>query len=128
MSSRAHLPVILSAAVCVLLLGGKRAEPAQGYQYSVVGNPADVVTATTPLLVLQGGGTDVDENFVRMGAAAGGGDFVVIRASGTDAYNPYIYGLCGCDSVETIIFKNHNAASDPFVLERIRNAEALFIA
>ncbi len=46
------------------------------------------------LLVLQGGGTDVDENFVRMGARSGGGDFVVIRASGTDAYNPYILELC----------------------------------
>lgn len=101
---------------------------APGYQHFIVGNAADVVTATTPLLVLQGGGTDVDENFVRMGQHAGGGDFVVIRASGTDAYNPYILGLCGCDSVETIVFKNKNASSDPFVLQRIRNAEALFIA
>ncbi len=67
---------------------------APGYQYFVVGNPADVATPTSALLVLQGGGTDVDENFVRMGAAAGGGDFVVIRASGTDAYNPYINDLC----------------------------------
>ena len=64
---------------------------APGYQYFVVGNSADVVTSTSGLLVLQGGGTDVDENFVRMGARSGGGDFVVIRASGTDAYNPYIY-------------------------------------
>jgi cyanophycinase-like exopeptidase len=116
------------AVLAGLFLAVPMAAAAPGYQHFVVGNAADVVTATTPLLVLQGGGTDVDENFVRMGAAAGGGDFVVIRASGTDAYNPYIYGLCGCDSVETIIFKNHNAAFDPFVLQRIRNAEALFIA
>jgi cyanophycinase len=101
---------------------------APGYQYSVVGNPDDVVTPTTGLLVLQGGGTDVDENFVRMGAHAGGGDFVVIRASGTDAYNPYIYELCACDSVATIVFKNRNAVTNPFVIETIRNAEALFIA
>ena len=67
------------------------------YSYFVVGNAADVVTPTSGLLVLQGGGTDVDENFVRMGARSGGGDFVVIRASGTDAYNPYVYALCGCD-------------------------------
>ncbi len=80
------------------------------YSYFVVGNPADVVTPTSGLLVLQGGGTDVDENFVRMGARSGGGDFVVIRASGTDAYNPYIYALCGCDSVETIVFKNRTAS------------------
>jgi cyanophycinase-like exopeptidase len=101
---------------------------APGYKHYVVGNPADVVTAATPLLVLQGGGTDVDENFVRMGARSGGGDFVVIRASGTDAYNPYILGLCGCDSVETFVFKNRNASFQPFVIESIRNAEALFIA
>ena len=104
------------------------AAAAPGYQYTVVGNPADVVTSTSGLLVLQGGGTDVDENFVRMGARSGGGDFVVIRASGTDAYNPYIYDLCSCDSVATIVFKNRNAVSDPFVIETIRTAEALFIA
>ena len=78
--------------------------------------------------MLQGGGTDVDENFVRMGARSGGGDFVVIRASGTDGYNPYILGLCGCDSVETIVFKNRNAAFDAVRDRKIRNAEALFIA
>jgi len=53
---------------------------------------------------------------------------VVIRASGTDAYNPYILGLCACDSVETFVFKNHNGAYQPFVIEHIKNAEALFIA
>jgi cyanophycinase len=112
----------------VLSVWTTTAVAAPGYQYHVVGNAADVVTATSGLLVLQGGGTDVDENFVRMGARAGGGDFVVIRASGTDAYNPYIYELCSCDSVATIVFKNRNAAFDPFVVETIRNAEALFIA
>jgi cyanophycinase-like exopeptidase len=128
MTPRALIPITVPAALCVLLLGARRAEPASGYQYSVVGNPADVVTPTSGLLVLQGGGTDVDENFVRMGARAGGGDFVVIRASGTDAYNPYIYGLCSCDSVATIVFKNRQASFDPIVIETIRNAEALFIA
>jgi cyanophycinase-like exopeptidase len=111
-----------------LAAAARPAEAVQGYDYFVAGNPADVVTPTTGLLVLQGGGTDVDENFVRMGARSGGGDFVVIRASGGDAYNPYILGLCGCDSVETIVFKNRQAAYDAFVLDKIRRAEALFIA
>ena len=53
---------------------------------------------------------------------------MVIRASGTDAYNPYIFGLCSCDSVATIVFKNRNGAFNPFVIDTIRNAEALFIA
>jgi hypothetical protein len=78
----------LAAAMAVLLAAPAPARAAQGYAYYVVGNPADVATPTSGLLVMQGGGTDVDENFVRMGAHAGGGDFVVIRASGTDAYNP----------------------------------------
>jgi cyanophycinase-like exopeptidase len=120
---------ILGGIIGLCCLGWtKMAAAAPGYQYRIVGNPANVVTSTSALLVLQGGGTDVDENFVRMGAGAGGGDFVVIRASGTDAYNPYIYDLCSCDSVATLVFKNRNAAFDPFVIETIRNAEALFIA
>ena len=118
----------LVIGLAVLVVAAQRADAAPGYSYSVVGNPADVVTPTSGLLVLQGGGTDVDENFVRMGARAGGGDFVVIRASGTDAYNPYIYSLCSCDSVATIVFKNRNAAFQPFVIDTIRNAEAVFIA
>lgn len=122
-------PAGLGGLVALCLSGWATvAVAAPGYQHSIVGNPADVVTSTSALLVLQGGGTDVDENFVRMGARAGGGDFVVIRASGTDAYNPYIYDLCSCDSVATIVFKNRNAAFDPFVIQTIRNAEALFIA
>jgi cyanophycinase-like exopeptidase len=99
-----------------------------GYQHYLIGNPADVVRPTTGLIVLQGGGDDVDENYVRMGARGGGGDFVVLRASGEDDYNDYIYKLCQCDSVETIVFHGREAASDPYVVRTIRNAEAIFIA
>lgn len=99
-----------------------------GYKYYVTGNAADVVRATRGLWVAQGGGDDVDENYVRMGAYGGGGDFVVLRASGSDDYNDYIFGLCQCDSVETIVFEGGAATADPFVVETIRNAEAVFIA
>jgi cyanophycinase-like exopeptidase len=63
-----------------------------------------------------------------MGALGGGGDFVVLAASGGDQYNDYIYKLCDCDSVETIEFADREAAFDPFVIETIRNAEAIFIS
>ena len=60
---------------------------------------------------------------------SGNGDFLVIRATGTDAYNPYIQQLCpGENSVATLIIPNLSAASDPFVAATIRNAEALWIA
>jgi cyanophycinase-like exopeptidase len=117
----------LASALGLTLAGAPWAHAAHGYDYFVVGNPADVTTPTSGLLVLQGGGTDIDENFVRMGARMGGGDFVVIRASGADGYNAYIHELCACDSVATVVFKNRTAAFDRFVIETIRNAEALFI-
>ena len=63
-----------------------------------------------------------------MGEFGGGGDFVVLRASGKDEYNDYIFGLCRCDSVETIVFEKGAATADPFVIETIRNAEAVWIA
>ena len=129
-----HLTSTFRAGGVVLLVCVTRALPADeapplaGYQHYLIGNSADVVRPTTGLLVLQGGGDDVDENYVRMGARAGGGDFVVLRASGEDDYNDYIYALCHCDSVETIVFYEREAASDPYVIRTIRDAEALFIA
>lgn len=99
-----------------------------GFTSYITGNPADVVTPTTGLWVPQGGGTDVDENFVRMGAASGGGDFVVINFNGGNGYTDYIFSLCNCDSVETIVFKNKNASTNQLVINKIRNAEALFIS
>jgi len=98
------------------------------YRSYVSGNPEDVVRPTSGLLVLQGGGDDIDENYIRMGARSGGGDFVVLRASGADEYGDYIYGLCHCDSVTTLVIEDRSASTDPFVIETIRNAEALFIA
>jgi len=99
-----------------------------GFTYYLTGNPADVVRQTRGLWVAQGGGDDVDENYVRMGAYGGGGDFVVLRASGADDYNDYIFELCNCDSVETIVFDKDAGTADPFVIRTIRNAEAVFIA
>src|SRR5919106_3805156 len=121
---RSKLAIILClTAFCLWVTASQKTRAAQGYEHFVVGNAGDVVTPTDQLVVLHGGGTDIDDVFVRMGAAAGGGDFVVLRASGTDAYNPYIHELCGCDSVETIIFNNRQAAFNPFVIHRICNAQ-----
>jgi cyanophycinase len=75
-----------------------------------------------------GGGTDVDALFTWMSSKAGGGDFVVIRASGADGYNQYVYDLGHFNSVETLVLKNRAASFDTFVLQRIQNAEALFVA
>lgn len=102
---------------------------AKQYSYYRVGNPTDVTSSTTPGTVLMGGGTDVDAAFQWMCQRSGNGDFLVIRATGTDAYNPYIQQLCpNQNSVATLIIPNATAANDPFVANTIQNAEALWIA
>ncbi len=121
--------VVFVLIVSPIGVSGALAAPSKpSYEYYVVGSSGDATTATTAGQLLMGGGTDVDAAFAWMINKSGGGDFVVIRATGTDAYNPYIYELGTVDSVETIIIKNLAAASDPFVVNKIRNAEALFIA
>ena len=107
------------------------AAPKTGFKSFIVGNPADAPPAATLSagLVLMGGGTDVDAAFQWMCQRAGGGDFVVIRTTGTDAYNPYIQQLCPqMDSVETIIISSISGANTTYVSDQIRNAEALWIA
>ncbi|MBI2685093.1 MAG: cyanophycinase [Acidobacteria bacterium] len=99
-----------------------------GFQYFISGNPADVRTKTTPGVLLAGGGKDVDAAFRWFLARAGGGDALVLRASGGDAYQAYFLGLAKLDSVETIVFKSSAASRDPFVLDKIRRAEAIFLA
>ena len=127
-----------------------------GYRYFSVGDPgAAIVRVDRPAqssMVLMGGGPDVDQAFRWMIRKAGikpgsGGRFVVLRASGAGAYNPYIYysgpdqqvgepvardwvggAALGLSSVETLVIPNRAAANNPFVNEIVRNANVVFIA
>ncbi len=119
----------ISAVVLLMVCAAGPAFSAKQYSYFRVGNSSNVVTATTSGTVLMGGGTDVDAAFQWMCQRSGNGDFLVIRATGTDAYNPYIQQLCPNEnSVATLIIPNRTAASDSFVISTIQNAEALWIA
>ena len=107
----------------------------KSYDYYLTGNAADVQPAapSTQLLVLMGGGTDVDAAFRAMmdkgGCAAGAKlDVVVIRASGADGYNQYLYDMGCADSVETLVIKSREGADDPEVNRIVANADLLFIA
>lgn len=124
MRSSRLLAVLITAALSTVALDGAAAK----YGYYLTGNAGDAIVATTPGYVLMGGGTDVDAAFTWMGARAKGGDFVVIRATGADGYNPYVYAMGDFDSVETLVIKSRTAASDANVLRIVRAADALFIA
>jgi cyanophycinase-like exopeptidase len=140
----------------------------KSYGYFYLGNPTATTSvpapaANTQSVVLMGGGYDVAEAFRWMIKRSGvqpatscsgttcvpttGGHFLILRATGTDAYNPYIYsrlgtvdtttpmnyemvgGLdMGLSSVETLIVPSVTAANDPFVVARIKAANAIWIA
>src|SRR5690606_2817779 len=56
----------------------------------IIGDTSDVEKATESGLVIMGGGADVDAAFRWMIERSGGGDVVIIRCTGTDAYNRYV--------------------------------------
>lgn len=91
----------------------------------------DVTTITQPGAVLMGGGTDTDEAFEWHIKNANRGDFLVLRATGSDGYNSYIYNMSisigyPLNSVSTIVTTSREASYNSTVLNLIRNAEAIF--
>ena len=89
---------------------------------------ADVTATAKAGLILMGGGLDVDAAIKWFLQRAGGGDVVVIRATGADGYNQYMFDMVNVNSVETIMIDSRTKAGLAEVVQKIRNAEALFIA
>jgi cyanophycinase len=78
--------------------------------------------------VLLGGHGDVDEATNFLCEHSGGGDLVVISAYGADEYNSDFHTACPENSVTTLVITSTEAANDPFVVDKIRNAHAIFIS
>jgi hypothetical protein len=94
----------------------------------LTGSAEDVTTKTQGGLLLMGGSTDVESAIRWFLNRSGGGDVVVIRSSGADGYNDYMYNMGGVNSVESLIIDSREKANLALVEQKIRNAEALFIA
>ncbi len=92
------------------------------------GDENDVVVKTKPGVVLMGGSTDVDKAFQWMIDHAPGGDFVIIRASGSVGYNDYVYAMGNVNSVETLLIDSKEKANLAETARILREADALFIA
>ncbi len=104
----------------------------------LTGNAADAKPKRLhgPAYHLQGGGTDVDAAFQWMidkvrGCEGDCGvklDVVVLRSSGGDGYNDYLFKMHGVDSVETLVIKDRADSMSAPVRETVRNAEIIFFA
>lgn len=93
-----------------------------------IGNATDANVTPRPGYALMGGGKDLDEAFRWLCDRANHGDFLVLRATGNDAYNPYLKHICKLNSIATLVIPTREAAADPFVAKAIAHASALFIA
>ncbi len=116
-----------SFSVLTLLLAASFAHAAS-YQYFRIGNRSDIKTQPAAGTAMMGGGSDLDEAFRWLCRKGNGGDFLILRASGDDAYNSYVNGLCKLNSVATLVIPDREAAQDPAVAEIIRRADVVFIS
>ncbi len=109
--------------------GPRPSKPGSLRMYRVGSSEDTCVGLDEPALLLMGGGTDVDEAFQnRITPHIQGGNIVVLRTSGSDGYNDYLYGLTGASSVETMLVDTRSKADSDYVDWAIRTAEFVWIA
>src|SRR5882724_6945979 len=101
---------------------------AKTLKYTRIGNKSDLQTTPSGGTAMMGGGSDLDEAFHWLCTKANGGDFLILRARGSDDYNKYVNRLCKLNSVATLVIPERLEALNPAVIDIIRHAEAIFIA
>jgi cyanophycinase-like exopeptidase len=102
----------------------------QNYTSYFTGNSTDVVTSPSGGVCLMGGASEDDNAMKWFLQRANGGDILILRTSGSNGYNSYFYSGLGMpvNSVETIVCSNASASSDPYILQKIQQAEAIWFA
>ncbi len=95
-----------------------------------IGNDTDLETSPTFGITMMGGRSEHDQAMKWFLRNANGGDILVLRASGSDGYNEYLFSELGVsvNSVETIVVDNEEAANHEYVIQKIQQAEAIWMA
>ena len=93
-----------------------------------LGNEKDKVTNSKGGIVMMGGNRENDEAMKWFLDRANGGDVLILRASGSDGYQTYLFKELGfvVNSVETIVF--HDQTTSEYVKNKIDRAEAIWFA
>ena len=102
----------------------------QTYTSYFTGDTSDVSPTPKGGICLMGGSVENDAAMKWFLRQASGGDIVVIRASGSNGYNSYMFTDLGetVNSVESIVLPSISASNEAYVVRRIREAEGLWIA
>ena len=122
---RINLTFVLSF-LCLSELA-RAATESQAYTAYYSGTRTDIKPEIFGGVLLVGGGEDQDDAMQWILDRAGRGNVVILSASGEDGYNAWLLAK-GAHSVESIIFHSREAASDPYILNQIANAELIFLA
>ncbi len=103
---------------------------AQNFTSYFTGNQQDFITQALGGVCLMGGASEDDNAMKWFLERASGGDVLVLRTSGSDGYNNYMYNTLGVNinSVETIVCNNAAASNESYLHERIQKAEAIWFA
>ena len=118
----------LALLVSVASSAGAATKVAPYDHYSAGNLSAPHPASTSPGLMLLGGGDWPVPAFRWFVARMGGGHLVILRASGgDDLQQDFLKEIGGAVSVQTLVFHAREAASDPKVLEIVRNADGVFI-
>jgi cyanophycinase-like exopeptidase len=135
MSGRLRLNWRGGALLLVALLFPAAEAQAKVTRY-LTGSGADVAPALFgPAHDFGGGGTDVDAGIQWMidqvrgcTACATKVDVVILRSTGADGYNDYIFAMNGVDSVETLVITAARDSNTAAVEATVRGAEVVFFA
>ncbi len=103
---------------------------AQTYTSYFTGHVNDTMVSPLGGICMMGGSTEHDEAMKWFLQRCNGGDVLVLRASGSNGYNDYLYNQLGIPvhSVETIVCNSANASNEQYVQHKIMQAEGIWFA
>ncbi len=124
------LLIAIALMCCAAAFAAPKLSAGKGYRYFEIGDVrAPRPGATQAGLMLVGGGDWPYDAFRWMIERAGHGRIVILRASGTtESQDEFFKDIGGITAAQTLVFSDRRAASDPKVLEIVRNADGIFLA
>jgi len=120
----------MKTLVSALFFGALFSGYSQNYTSYPTGSSTDLDTVGQGGICLMGGASEDDNAMIWFLERANQGDILVLRTSGSDGYNDYMFNQLGVtlNSVETIVCNNANASNDTYLLDKIKDAEAIWFA